>query len=94
MNPLVDLLAAGQSWMRPCPTTLYGSKSGTSMATPQVTGAFAVLKAMQPAWTVDQIQNHLASTGVLVTDRALQPAGDMSGITKPRFSSTWQWHRC
>ncbi len=70
MNPVVDLLAAGAFMDASVPDDAYGSKSGTSMATPQVTGAFAVLKAMQPAWTVDQIQNHLAATGVLVTDIA------------------------
>lgn len=86
MHPVVDLLAAGQHMDSSVPDDAYGSKSGTSMATPQVTGAFAVLKAMRPAWTVDEIQNHLASTGVPVTDnRPPSPADAASGITKPRI---------
>ncbi len=86
MHPVVDLLAAGRNMDSSVPDDAYDSKSGTSMATPQVTGAFAVIKAMRPAWTVDEIQNHLAVTGVPVTDtRPPSPADAMSGITRPRI---------
>jgi subtilisin family serine protease len=37
--------------------------SGTSMATPHVAGAAAVLKQRHPTWTVEQIKSALESTG-------------------------------
>jgi subtilisin family serine protease len=37
--------------------------SGTSMATPHVAGAAAVLKGIHPTWTVEQVKSALESTG-------------------------------
>ena len=39
---------------------------GTSMATPHVAGAAALLKQQHPSWTVPQIKSALAQTGVIV----------------------------
>src|SRR5581483_6187252 len=54
--PGVDILSSfpGDQW-----TTL----SGTSMATPHVAGAAAVLKQRHPGWTVAEIKSALESTG-------------------------------
>jgi subtilisin family serine protease len=41
----------------------WGTLSGTSMASPMVAGAAALLKEQHPAWTVDQIKSALTSTG-------------------------------
>lgn len=41
---------------------------GTSMASPHVTGSFAVLKALSPTASVDTPLNALTSTGTAVTD--------------------------
>ncbi|WHY78557.1 S8 family serine peptidase [Neobacillus sp. WH10] len=43
----------------------YTSANGTSMATPHVAGAAAILKQRHPEWTGDQIKQVLAGTGVM-----------------------------
>ncbi|MCU0832240.1 MAG: S8 family serine peptidase [Rhizobiaceae bacterium] len=65
----VDLVAPGVEIIAPVPNsnTAYGSKSGTSMATPHVAGAFVALRARRPAATVTQIENALKATGQAVT---------------------------
>jgi subtilisin family serine protease len=40
--------------------------NGTSMATPHVAGAAALLKQQHPGWTVPQVKSALAQTGVIV----------------------------
>ena len=74
---LVDLLAPGSSIFAALPGGNYGFLSGTSMATPHVAGAFAVLKQGKPTATVQEIQDALACTGVPVR---------RAGITKPRIN--------
>ena len=44
----------------------YGELSGTSMATPQVSGGVALLKERHPSWTVDEIKSALVQTGLPV----------------------------
>jgi uncharacterized repeat protein (TIGR01451 family) len=86
MHDVVDLLAPGNSVNSSEPDDTYGSKSGTSMAAPHVTGAFAILKAIAPSMSVDDIESLLEQTGVLVTDtRAPNPAGSATGHVKPRI---------
>jgi len=75
---LVDLLAPGSSIYSSIPTNSYASFNGTSMATPHVAGAFAVLKSVKPTATVDQIESALKSTGTSVLDTR-------NNISKPRI---------
>jgi hypothetical protein len=64
----LDLLAPGESIYSAVPSTGYASKSGTSMATPHVAGAWAVIKSAQPAANIDAILGTLKSTGLSLTD--------------------------
>lgn len=67
---LVDLVAPGSSIRSSAPNGQYMWMSGTSMATPHVAGAFAVLKAAVPKASVDEIEQALKHTGVAVADSA------------------------
>ncbi len=75
----LDLLAPGEPIQSSVPTNGFGSKNGTSMATPHVAGAFAVLKAAFPNASVDTILAALKSSG--------QPVNDTrNSIVKPRIN--------
>jgi subtilisin family serine protease len=52
--------------------------SGTSMASPHVAGAAALLRQRHPAWTVAQLKSALVQSGVDSVDERNRPAG-------PRF---------
>jgi len=65
---LVDLLAPGSSINSSVTGGGFGVKSGTSMATPHVTGAFAAIRSVVPGANVGDILGALQSTGVAITD--------------------------
>jgi subtilisin family serine protease len=76
-SSLVDLWAPGTDICSAVPTTLDRdgtadgvdcSYYGTSMAAPQVTGSFAVLRAARPSYTVDQELSAFVRNGFAVTD--------------------------
>jgi subtilisin family serine protease len=74
----LDFLAPGESIYASVPGNTYGSMQGTSMATPHVAGAWAVMKSKTPTATIEQVYNGLYSTGKVVTDYR-------NGIAKPRI---------
>ncbi|HEV8397732.1 MAG TPA: S8 family serine peptidase, partial [Vicinamibacterales bacterium] len=76
--PFMSLFAPGSSIYSSVTGGGFGVLSGTSMATPHVTGAWAVLKQGTPAATVSQILSALQSTGLPITDTR-------TGVTKPRI---------
>ena len=80
MHAMVDLLAPGVSINSWIPGGGFANFNGTSMAAPHVTGAWAVLKAINPTASVSTILANLQSTGLSVKDTR---AGGT--ITKPRI---------
>ncbi|MEK6871566.1 MAG: S8 family serine peptidase, partial [Nanoarchaeota archaeon] len=53
---------------KPCLNDKYVQIPGTSTATPQVTGAVALLKQKHPGWTPDEIKNVLKNTAKKLID--------------------------
>jgi subtilisin family serine protease len=74
----LKLLAPGVSITSAIPESMFGVRSGTSMASPHVAGAWAVLKQRYPAGSVSDILAVLEQTGLGVYDPA-------NGLTKPRI---------
>jgi len=69
----VDLAAPGESIYSTVIGSTYGYKSGTSMATPYVSGAAALLWANNPALSMSEVKNLLLNTA--------DPVASMAGIT-------------
>lgn len=80
MSSLVDVMAPGIHIVSSIPNNTYVSYSGTSMAAPHVSGAFAALKSAVPAATVSQIESALETTGVAIVDNRLG-----GSVNKPRI---------
>ncbi|MEM1164679.1 MAG: S8 family serine peptidase [Planctomycetota bacterium] len=91
----VDLGAPGVDVLSTVPfeaaATGYGLLTGTSFASPQVTGAAALLRGYRPMWTATQIIEHLHATtrsvddlaGRTVTGGALDLGAVMTGAFLP-----------
>ncbi|HEY2543745.1 MAG TPA: S8 family serine peptidase [Gaiellaceae bacterium] len=58
-----DVTAPGVDVLSSLPKSDWASWSGTSMASPHVAGAAAVLMQRHPTWTVQEIKSALESTG-------------------------------
>lgn len=63
-GPSVDVVAPGVSISSTLSTGNYGEMSGTSMATPYVTGIVALYKEAYPNYTVSQIQDLIKSNAL------------------------------
>ncbi|WP_197705457.1 S8 family serine peptidase, partial [Dolichospermum compactum] len=59
----VDLGAPGSDIYSTLPNNSYGTLSGTSMASPHVAGAAALVWSQNPTWTAQQVKNTLMQTG-------------------------------
>jgi subtilisin len=75
-SSLLTLLAPGKYITSSVPNNGYSVYAGTSMATPHVAAAFAVLKQKKPNAAVTELLNALTSTGQSITD-------SRNSITKP-----------
>ncbi len=60
--PGVDITAARSQDMTDGETGMYRTISGTSMATPHVSGAAAILAQQHPGWTGEQLKEQLMSS--------------------------------
>jgi subtilisin family serine protease len=58
-----DVTAPGVNVLSSFPDNGWEVLSGTSMASPHVAGAVAVLKQRHPAWTVQQLKSAVSTTG-------------------------------
>lgn len=99
---LLDVLAPGDYILSSLayPGTTYDYYQGTSMATPHVAGAWAVLKQASPNASVTQVLNWLYSTGKPITDSRNDltlPRINVNNAvklavanTKPSFSVMWK----
>ncbi len=77
-SPMVELLAPGESINSSITGNIFGFKSGTSMAAPHVTGAWAIMKQQSSSATVPQILTALGASGLSITDVR-------NGVTRPRI---------
>ena len=82
IHDMVELMAPGWRVISAIPhlNLPYSWSSGTSMATPHVAGAWAVLKQQNPTASVDDVLTLLQNTGVPVTDTR-----SGGSVTKPRI---------
>ncbi|HZV06973.1 MAG TPA: S8 family serine peptidase [Gemmataceae bacterium] len=58
----VDLAAPGVNILSTLPNGRYGAMSGTSMATPEVTGALALVWGQHPNWSYTQVIDQVLNT--------------------------------
>jgi subtilisin family serine protease len=90
----VDIGAPGSSINSTLPTDGYGSYSGTSMATPHVTGAVALYAAVHPEASANDIRAALLSSatptaslsGITVTGGRLNIAAALGAVTLPSLT--------
>ncbi len=73
-----DISAPGVSILSSVPGNEWAAMSGTSMATPQISGAAALLRERHPDWSVAMIRAALVETGTAV-DVDGQPAPPTRG---------------
>ena len=98
----VDLGAGGSSILSTLPGNRYGTLSGTSMATPQVTGALALMASVAPEASAQQLKDALLKStaatpslngttvtgGRLDVNAAVYAISEIPGPTLPDKSKT------
>jgi subtilisin len=75
VSPVLSLLAPGENIVSSIPNADFAPASGTSMAAPHVTGAWAIIRQGAPGATVSQVLNALRTTGLPVADTRLWAPG-------------------
>ncbi len=78
-STLLDLLAPGVAILSAAPSNGWLSKTGTSMATPHVTGAWTLARQVKPKASVNEILSAFQTSGVPIRDTR-------NGVTTPRIA--------
>jgi subtilisin family serine protease len=80
-----DISAPGVSILSSLPEGRWASWSGTSMASPQIAGAAALLRERHPSWTVADLKAALIETGsdVSVGGKTAPPTRGGGGLADP-----------
>ncbi len=94
--PGVDIVAAraaGTAMGNPV-DNLYTAASGTSMATPHVAGAAALLAQQHPDWKADQLKNALVSTAKTQPNQTIYAARRRTGRPDAGGCPAGVRHRC
>ncbi len=68
VSPVIDMMAIGQNVVSAVPGGGFASRSGTSMAAPQIAGAFAVMKEKFPNNSILDILAKLQDGATLIND--------------------------
>jgi subtilisin family serine protease len=96
----VDLGAPGYLIYSTIPSQSYGTKSGTSMATPHVSGALALMRSLAPQMNhlalkqllFDSVDPIPALQGITVTGGRLNVARAVSQLAGPQITTTSSVH--
>jgi subtilisin-like proprotein convertase family protein len=83
----VDIAAPGASIYSTLPGNRYGYLSGTSMATPFVTGAIALVRDLNPNWSASQVIQQVVSTADKLPTITKIPGGRLN-LGKALLTST------
>ncbi len=85
-----DISAPGVSILSSIPVGDWEPMSGTSMATPQISGAAALLLERHPSWSVAELKAALIGSGttVLVDGKPAPPTRGGGGLANPARADT------
>ena len=75
-----DVAAPGSSILSSTPEGEWGLLSGTSMASPHVAGAVALLRKRHPTWTPAQLKSALVTTGSTLPSGPLRTGGGLIAV--------------
>ncbi len=84
--PFLSLLAPGSTIVSSVPIDAYAVMNGTSMASPHVAGAWAVMKQANPAASVTDVLAALRNTGVLIVDNGSQASYPRINVDAARMA--------
>jgi hypothetical protein len=75
-----DVAAPGSSILSSSPEEDWSLLSGTSMASPHVAGAVALLRKRHPTWTPAQLKSALVTTGSILPSGPLRTGGGLVAV--------------
>ncbi len=75
-----DIAAPGSSILSSTPEGSWSLLSGTSMASPHVAGALALLKKRHPGWTPAQLRSAIVTTASLLPSGPLRTGGGLIAV--------------